>query len=173
MIPPLRSSLGSLLQLPPPANMSAASSASSAAVAELALDRERAAMSAADAQSFVAQRYYVRSMQLPRLNAALADRDYTWQSAYNDRHNHWLAALDAMRAARTANRAGDAQSVHEALEEQLGSDSEADSEADQDAPQLPALMMLVQQEMERSRLQPSPGTTQSPGMFTGTAHRLG
>ena len=135
-------------------------------------------MSAADAQSFVAQRYYFRSTQLPLLDAALADRDYTWQRAHNRRHNDWLAALDAMRAARTANRAGDAQRVHEALEEQLGSDSEADSEADQDAQpearvQVPALVRLVQQEMDRSRLQPSPGTTQSPVMFTGTAHRLG
>ena len=149
-------------------------------MAELSLARERAAMSAADAQSFVAQRYYFRSTQLPPLDAALADRDYTWQRAYNRRHNHWLAALDAMRAARTANRAGDAQSVHEALEQQLGSDSEADQDADQDAQpealvQVPeaALVMLLQQEMDRSRLQPSPGTTQSPVMFTGTAHRLG
>ncbi len=115
------------------ASAASAVSAASAAVAELALDRERAAMYAADAQSFIAQRCYYRSTQLPPMDAALADRDYTWRRAYNDRHNHWLAALDAMRAARTANRAGDAQSVHEALEEQLGPDSEAEEEAEEEA----------------------------------------
>ena len=46
------------------ASSSAAASAASAAMAELALDRERAAMAAADAQSFIAQRYFFRSAQL-------------------------------------------------------------------------------------------------------------
>ena len=41
-----------------------------AAMAELALDRERAAMAAADAQSFIAQRHFFRSTQLPPLGDA-------------------------------------------------------------------------------------------------------
>ena len=35
------------------------------------------------------------------------------------------------------------------------------------------LAMRLQQEMERSALQPSPGTAPSPVWFTGTVHRLG
>ena len=150
--------------------MSAASSvsaASSAAVAELALDRERAAMSAADAQSFIAQRYYYRSTQLPPMDAALADRDYTWRRAYNDRHNHWLAALDAMRAARTANRAGDAQSVHEALEEQLGPDSEAEEEAEMDSDPVvdPERVNQLVEEVLQSMAQPTAATQAFTGRF--------
>ena len=145
------------------------------------MDRERAAMSAADAQSFIAQRYYYRSTQLPPMDAALADRDYTWRRAYNDRHNHWLAALDAMRAARTANRAGDAQSVHEALEEQLGPDSEAEEEAeeeaemesdpvvDEDMLELPPEQVIqLVEEVLQSMAQP----TAAPQAFTGRFYWL-
>ena len=39
--------------------------------------------------------------------------------------------------------------------------------------QVPEAVLALQQEMERSALQPSFGTAPSPVWFTGTVHRLG
>ena len=128
-----------------------------AALAEAVLARERARMAAEDSEAFIAQRFFYRSLQLP-LPDPFFERFFSWRSAYSRCHNNWLAALDAMRAARTANRAGDARGVHEALMEELGSDSEDDAPEDlHSALQQAANAALVTQ----------------PAMFTGTAHRLG
>ena len=129
-----------------------------AALAEAVLARERARMAAEDSEAFIAQRFFYRSLQLP-LPDPFFDRFFSWRSAYSRCHNNWLAALDAMRAARTANRAGDARGVHEALMQELGSDSEDDAEED--------LHSALQQAANAAPV------TQRPAMFTGTAHRLG
>ena len=68
--------------------------------------------------------------------------------------------------------------AEEAEEEELETDAEVemDTEVEEAAPmQVPeaVLAMRLQQEMERSALQPSPGTAPSPAWFTGTLHRLG
>ena len=115
-------------------------------------------MAAEDSEAFIAQRFFYRSLQLP-LPDPFFDRFFSWRSAYSRCHNNWLAALDAMRAARTANRAGDARGVHEALMQELGSDSEDDAEED--------LHSALQQAANAALV------TQRPAMFTGTAHRLG
>ena len=129
-----------------------------AALAEAVVARERARMAAEDSEAFIAQRYFYRSLQLP-LPDPFFERFFSWRSAYSSCHNNWLAALDAMRAARTANRAGDARGVHEALMQELGSDSEND-DAEED------LHSALQQAANAALV------TQ-PAMFTGTAHRLG
>ena len=128
-----------------------------AALAEAVLARERARMAAEDSEAFIAQRFFYRSLQLP-LPDPFFDRFFSWRSAYSRCHNNWLAALDAMRAARTANRAGDARGVHEALMQELGSDSEDDAEED--------LLNTLRQAANAA-------PTQRPAMFTGPAHRLG
>ena len=101
--------------------MDALSSAAAAidreAAAELA--RERATLANEDARSYLAQRHFVGSLQVPR-----DDTPMTWQAAYQWRHQHWLEAVAAMRAAARANRARDAAAVERALREQLGSDTE-------------------------------------------------
>ena len=51
-------------------------------------------MAAEDSQSFVAQRYFYRSAQLP-LPDPFFERNYTWQHAYDQRHRMWLDALQA------------------------------------------------------------------------------
>ena len=100
----------------------------------------------------------------------------------------WLDALQALRNARESLQRGrHAQALaelraelssdgEEAEEEELETDAEVemDTEVEETAP-LPdaALAMQLQQEMERSALQPSPGTALSPVWFTGTVHRLG
>ena len=141
-----------------------AASLAEAALAEAVLARERARMTAEDSEAFIAQRFFYRSLQLP-LPDPFFDRFFSWRSAYSRCHNNWLAALDAMRAARTANRAGDARGVHEALMQELGSDSENyDAEEDLHS----ALQQAANAALVNAAL-----VTQRPAMFTGTAHRLG
>ena len=109
--------------------MSAASSASAATSAELMLARERAAMAAEDSQSFIAQRYFYRSAQLP-LPDEFFDRNYTWQRAYHMQHRLWLDSQEAMRGARQLLLLGrHAQALLE-LETELNSEGE---EAEEDA----------------------------------------
>ena len=109
--------------------MSAASSASAATSAELMLARERAAMAAEDSQSFIAQRYFYRSAQLP-LPDEFFDRNYTWQRAYHMQHRLWLDSQEAMRGARQLLQLGrHAQALLE-LETELNSEGE---EAEEDA----------------------------------------
>ena len=158
------------------ASSAAASAASAAAMAELALDRERAAMAAADAQSFIAQRYFFRSAQL-LLPGAPADRASTWERAYNVRHQNWLEALETMRDALRANSAGNAEEVRQTLltqvdaemdadeaeEEELEDDEEWEEEAEDE------LVLSVQPFMGAAH-QLAPPTCVP---FTGTAHRLG
>ena len=150
------------------ASSSAAASAASAAsaMAELALDRERAAMAAEDAQSFIAQRYFFRSAQLPPVQTA--DRTFTWERAYNVRHDNWLDALQTMRDALRANTAGDAQEVRQTLLSQVDDDMEEAEEEE----------MEVDEEVEEEELAVQPFTGAAHQLpptcvpFTGTAHRL-
>ena len=126
------------------------------AAAELA--RERATMANEDARSYLAQRHFVGSLQVPR-----DDTPMTWQAAYQWRHQHWLEAVAAMRAAARANRARDAAAVERALREQLGSDTEEeeeDEEADEEA----------EEEVEEVRVISPPPAAFVP--FSGNGHRL-
>ena len=152
------------------------------------LARERAAMDAEYWQSFVAQRYYYRSAQLPLLSPS-SERTYTWQHAYEQTHGNWLGALQVLRNVRDLLQRGmHAQALaslrdelssdgEEAEEEELETDAEVEmgTEVEEAAPmQVPdaVLAMRLQQEMERSVLQPSPGTAPSPVWVTGMVHRL-
>ena len=141
-------------------------------MAELALDRERAAMAAEDAQSFIAQRYFFRSAQL-LLPVAPADRAFTWERAYNVRHQHWLEALQTMRDALRANSAGDAEEVRQTLLTQVDAEMDAE-EAEEEEPEDDEEW----EEEEELSVQPFTGAAhQLPPPtcvpFTGTAHRLG
>ena len=139
-----------------------------AALAEAVLARERARMTAEDSEALIAQRFFCRSLQLPLPDPSF-ERFYSWRSAFERCQNNWLAALDAMLAARTANRAGDARGVREALEQELGSDPEDD---DQDLGSNPEDDDAYQD--LHSALQPANAAlVTQPAMFTGTAHRLG
>ena len=130
-----------------------------AALAEAVLARERARMTAEDSEALIAQRFFCRSLQLP-LPDPFFERFYSWRSAFERCQKNWLAALDAMRAARAANRVGDARGVHEALEQELGSDSDLDDEED-------VYSRALRQTVNAAL------ATQLPARFTGTAHRLG
>ena len=103
-----------------------------AAVRELLLDRERAAMANEDARSFLAQRFYTGSLQVPSTM-----RPMTWEAAYDQRHQDLLLAHDAMRAALLAVRQGDDERAEGVLAAELGSSSEEaeeEEEEEEDAP---------------------------------------
>ena len=140
------------------------------------LARERAAMGAEYWQSFVAQRYYYRSAQLPALGP-INDRTYTWQHAYEQTHGHWLGAMQVMRNLRDLLRRGMHRRALDTLRDELGSDEEAEEaeeeepESDADMEEAPDAALALQQEIA-SALQPSAGAP-SPAWFTGTVHRLG
>ena len=140
------------------------------------LARERAAMDAEYWQSFVAQRYYYRSAQLPLLSPS-SERTYTWQHAYDQRHGNWLGALQVLRNVRDLLQRGMHARALASLRDELSSDEEAEEEepetdADMEVEEVaPDAALALQQEMA-SALQPSAGAP-SPAWFTGTVHRLG
>ena len=82
--------------------------------------RERAAMANEDARSYIAQRHFVGSVQVPRDVIP----PMTWEAAYRQRHQDVLLAHNAMRAAQRAARAGDSARVQDLLAAELGSKSE-------------------------------------------------
>ena len=96
-----------------------------AAMQALLLERERLAMTVADQASYLAQRHYVGSLQVPR-----SDRPMTWRTAYNQRHSDLLDAHSAMRGAARALRNGDAEAALARLEGEVGDENSEQSSAD-------------------------------------------
>ena len=90
-----------------------------AALRDLLLERESAAMQAEDLRSYVAQRHFTASQQVPG-----APRPMTWEAAYAQRHHDLLLAHDAMRIALLAVRQGDDQRAEDVLAAELGSSKE-------------------------------------------------
>ena len=86
-------------------------------------------MAAEDSQSFIAQRYFYRSAQLP-LPDEFFDRNYTWQGAYHMQHRLWLDSQEAMRGARQLLQMGRHAQAPLELETELNSEGE---EAEEDA----------------------------------------
>ena len=125
--------------------------ARNAALEDALLQRERAAMRAEDSDSLIAQRYFVRSAQLPA-SAQLPTpqgRPQTWQAAYNELEADYEQALDALREVRIANNDGDAERIEEVVGRELGHSSseeaassdaegsEAESSSDEEPPPAP------------------------------------
>ena len=125
--------------------------ARNAALEDCLLERERAAMRAEDSDSLIAQRYFVRSAQLPA-SAQLPTpqgRPQTWQAAYNELEADYEQALDALRQVRIANHDGDGELIEELVGRELGHSSseeaassdaegsEAESSSDEEPPPAP------------------------------------
>ena len=102
--------------------------AQAAAIEQLLRERERAAMANEDARSYIAQRHFVGSVQVPRDVIP----PMTWEAAYHQRHQDLLLAHDAMRAALRAARAGDGARVQDLLSAELGSESEGEEETEEE-----------------------------------------
>ena len=129
-----------------------------AALRQALLDRERAAMTAEDRGSFLAQRYYTGSMQLRVLSG---ERLQTWQALYEvrDENNHQVA--DALRNVRAANRARDWERIAEIVAEELGSSDESEDDE----------MEAEEGAAEEADAIQVPVAAIAP--FSGTAYRLG
>ena len=83
----------------------------SAAVREVMLDRERAAMVAEDRSSYIAQRHFVGSQQEP--NSPV--HPMPWREAYMVRSTDMMRAREVMRASLIVLRRGDAQRAREVM----------------------------------------------------------
>ena len=100
----------------------ASSGAADAALALAVLERERARMSLEDLRSWVAQRHWVGSLQVPDVGQTM-----TWEMAYTSRHNALLEAHSLLEEVRDLLQQNQpAAALHRLLEE-LGSE-QADSE---------------------------------------------
>ena len=102
----------------------------SAAVREVMLDRERAAMVAEDRSSYIAQRHFVGSQQEPNSHV----HPMPWREAYMVRSTDMMRAREVMRASLMVLRRGDAQRAREVmariLSEIIGHDEEESEEED-------------------------------------------
>ena len=93
-----------------------------AAMQALLLERERLAMLAAHHESYLAERHYVGSLQVPQ-----PGRPMTWETAFNRRHNDLIDAHHAMRAAAHALRSGDNEAALARLEGEVGDENSEQS----------------------------------------------
>ena len=150
---------------------SAASSAASLASAVLA--RERARMALADAQSFVAQRFFVGSVQVPQTGPILS-----WEDLYNIRHDDFHMARGALMAVRSLLQQDRHAAALAVVHRELGEDEE-DEEAEmeeaeeeqQDDDPVVDNDIVMEQMVEAVQL-PMAQPTAAPQAFTGRFYRL-
>ena len=95
-----------------------------AAILDLMREKDRLAMIVEDQASYLAQRHWVGSLQVPRVPGP----PMTWQAAYEQRHDDLGHAHNAMRMALQALRHGDYELAEQVLRGEVGSDSEAEDE---------------------------------------------
>ena len=112
----------------------AAEESRNAALQECLLQRERAAMTAEDRGSFLAQRLYTGSTQVPSAMPPM-----TWRAAHTRVHNETLELRDVMDEARRALRSGYADRALALLDAELDRDepAEDDSSAEEETDQEP------------------------------------
>ena len=101
-----------------------------AALRQAMLERERLAMGVEDRDSFLAQRFFVASMQL---RAAGQPRPQTWQAAYQVRDDNFEVVMDALRQVANANSRGDDQAIRNVVADVLGEESQLGDEESQPA----------------------------------------
>ena len=94
-----------------------------AAMLALLQERERLAMLAAHHESYLAERHYVGSLQVPH-----PGRPMTWETAFTQRHNDMIGAHHAIRTALRALQRGDSDTAEQYLTVEVGSDSESEAE---------------------------------------------
>ena len=89
-----------------------------AAMQALLLERERLAMTVEDQASFLAQRHWVGTLQIPQ------PRPMTWETAFTQRHNDLVEAHQIMSAAVRDLRNGDDEAALSRLTAAVGDNSE-------------------------------------------------
>ncbi len=104
----------------------ASSGATDAALALAVLERERARMSLEDLRSWVAQRHWVGSLQVP------VGRPMTWETAYRSRHNALLDAQSLLEEVRDLLRQNQPAAALERLLDELESEPAASEQAEEE-----------------------------------------
>ena len=104
----------------------ASSGAADAALALAVLERERARMSLQDLHSWVAQRHFVGSLQVPDVGQTM-----TWEMAYTSRHNALLEAHSLLEEVRDLLQQNQPAAALQHLLEELGSE-QADEQAEEE-----------------------------------------
>ena len=150
----------------------AASVAAADALAAAALELERARMRLNDVESYMAQRHWVNSQQVPETG-----RPMTWESLFCLRHNDFVDAHEALEQVRDLLNQDDAQA---ALEVALDVVGHADSPAEpseqseesplDDDPEVPVYVQDMQQQLLEAVQLPAPAAALSP--FSGRCFRL-
>ena len=88
------------------------------AMEALLREREQLAMALADRESYLAQRHWVGTLQIPQ------PRPMTWETAFTQRHNDLVEAHQIMSAAVRDLRNGDDEAALSRLTAAVGDDSE-------------------------------------------------
>ena len=157
----------------------AASVAAADALAAAALELERARMRLNDVESYMAQRHWVNSQQVPETG-----RPMTWESLFRMRHNDLIDAHHALRGVRDLLNDNDAQGALEVALAEVGHASTEPSESEQEAepgeqseeealdddPEVPVYVQDMQQQLLEAVQLPAPAAELSP--FSGRCFRL-
>ena len=93
------------------------------AMEALLREREQLAMALADRESYLAQRHWVGSLQVPQHGGLM-----TWETAYTQRHNDLVEAHQIMSAAVRDLRNGDDEAALSRLTAAVGDDNSEQSE---------------------------------------------
>ena len=146
---------------------SMASSGDDAALAAAVLELERARMRLEDVQSYMAQRHWVNSLQVPETG-----RRMTWESLFRMRHNDLVDAHSALEQVRDLLNQDDAQAALEVALDVVGHAAEPSEQSEEspldDDPEV-SVQDMRQQLLEAAQL-PAPAAELSP--FRGRCFRL-
>ena len=148
----------------------ASSGAADAALASAVLERERARMSLEDLRSWVAQRHFVGSLQVPEVGQTM-----TWEMAYTMRHNALLEAHSVLEEVRDLLQQNQPAAALQRLLEEVGSEQadaseQAEEEELDDDPEVPLHSQVLRQQLLES-VQFS-ATAPQPLPFSGRCFRL-
>ena len=105
-----------------------ASSGDDAALAAAVLELERARMRLNDVESYMAQRHWVHSLQVPETGERM-----TWESMFWRRHNDFIDAHEALEQIRDLLNQNNAQAALEVALDVVGHASTEPSESEQEA----------------------------------------
>ena len=157
----------------------AASVAAADALAAAALELERARMRLNDVESYMAQRHWVNSQQVPETG-----RPMTWESLFRMRHNELIDAHHALRGVRDLLTQNDAQGALEVALAEVGSadsspepseqsSEQSEEEALDDDPAVPVEVQDTRQQLLEAVQFPAPANPPAEfSPFSGRCFRL-
>ncbi len=138
----------------------ASSGAADAALALAVLERERAGMSLEDLRSWVAQRHWVGSLQVPDVGQTM-----TWEMAYTSRHNALLEAHSLLEEVRDLLQQNQPAAALQRLLEEFGSEqADASEQAEEEELDNDPEQLLESVQFSAAAPQPLP--------FSGRCFRL-